>query len=113
MTVTRTEDQSGPASLTVYLSSATSEEASNEEFQEQVIDMKHKRDTTILEELTYLTNAQQVAATEQDEEDLRNLREQAVRSERDAELQREVVAKRRKERELLEQARRSSQLDPV
>lgn len=112
MTVTRTEDQAGPASLTVYFSAPGSDQAVAEVEEEKSIDMKNKTDTTILEELTRMTDGREIQATEQEEEEMQTLREQAVRSERDAELQRQVLEKKRREQEILEQARRSAQVNP-
>lgn len=113
MSVTRTDDQTGPASLTVYKSPVTSSPENRAPEREEVIDMKYKTDEGILEELTAITNGQQVEPTEQEQEELQALQEQAERSAQDAEVQKEVVAKRKREQQILEQARRSAQIETV
>ena len=71
----------------------------------ETIDMKHKTESQILDELIRLTGAYTIEPTEAEKEELRLLAEQKVRSERDAKaaLERRAAAKR--EKELLEQAR--------
>ena len=71
----------------------------------ETIDMKHKTESQILDELIRLTGAYTIEPTEAEKDELRILAEQKVRSERDAKaaLERRAAAKR--EKELLDQAR--------
>ena len=115
MTVDVTDDQAGPASLYVYFAQASSPSqpasgASSSPEREEIIDMKHKTDVYILEEFTKLVDGQQIEATEQEREELAAFDEQRMRSDRDRALQKEVLAKQRREQEILEQARRSAQV---
>ena len=106
MSVTRHDDQAGSASLTVYFASTNASQQVEEERQD-VIDMKDKDDMTILSEFAALTDAQQLEPTAKDREEMEALAEQAEKSARDAELQKKVLAKQRREAEVLEQAKRS------
>ena len=111
MTVTRTDDNAGPAVLSVFFSrpgEASPDPSQQVEEQEERIDMKHKTDTDILNELTTLTEAKQIEPTEQEEADMTTLEEQAARSARDAQVQQEVVEKKKREAQILETARRSA-----
>ena len=126
MSVNRTEDQDAPAVLSVYFSQTprqsqtqpdtsrstsssdqTPDESAGEE-REETIDMKMKTDTEILEELTRIVDGQQIEPTVQEREELESLTEQKEKSERDAKLVAEVTAKRRREQDVREQARRSA-----
>lgn len=71
----------------------------------ETIDMKHKTESQILEEVLRLTGAYTIEATEQEKEELRELEVQRVESERDAAAARERRAAAKREKELLEQAR--------
>ncbi|KAJ9661257.1 hypothetical protein H2201_006616 [Coniosporium apollinis] len=120
MTVSRTTDQSGPATLTIHFGSAaeTSPEAgstiptdstttsSGAADRVVTIDMKNKQDSEILQELLKATKATELGPTEEDQEAIRELEEQRERSARDSEMSREVNAKRKREAEALAQARR-------
>ncbi|KAL9051080.1 MAG: hypothetical protein Q9162_006253 [Coniocarpon cinnabarinum] len=112
MEVDHTEDQAGPATMRVLIAQANafknqhdSEKISD---REEVIDMKHRTDEAILEDLTALTGGQQVEPTEQERDELRTIEAQRMRSDRDRALQAEVLAKRRREQEILEQARQGA-----
>lgn len=117
MTVNRTTDQAGPATLTVTFgapsttpassTASASDRGQSEQTTTKVIDMKHKHESAILSELTQIVEGKQVEATEEERAQLLELEDQRARSARDAELQKEVLRKKRKEAAILEQARRS------
>lgn len=67
--------------------------------------MNHRSSAEILGEVLRLTKAEPVEATGEERELLGRLEEQRRRSERDSVLSREVRAKKRREEELLAQAR--------
>ena len=67
--------------------------------------MKQRTNTEILNELVRVTNAFPIEPTPEEMEEIRTLEEQRVRSERDSKLSREVRARVKREKELLEQAR--------
>ncbi|TKA32952.1 hypothetical protein B0A50_01178 [Salinomyces thailandicus] len=71
----------------------------------QTIDMKHRTDSEILQEVIRLTKAFPVEPTPEEQEEMRLLEEQRVRSTRDSKLSQEVRARQKREQELLEQAR--------
>lgn len=126
MTVDRSPEHSGPATLSVFFApttnatsnSATASPAPTSSTsgdkvpsdhtpwdRVEAIDMKHKKAEEILERLMQVTKAQAVVATSEEEVEMRELEDQKARSERDRE---EVLAyneKVRQERALLEQAR--------
>jgi len=126
MTVDRSPEQSGPATLSVFFapiantgsnsataspaptSSTSGDKAPSDHTpweRVEAIDMKHKKPEEILERLMEVTRAQAVVASGEEEVEVRELEEQRLRSERDRE---EVMAyneKVRQERALLEQAR--------
>lgn len=120
MTVSRTTDQSGPATLTIHFGSAAEPSpevdsttpadstvtSSGAADRVVTIDMKTKQDSEILQELLKATKAVELGPTEEDQEALRELEEQRERSARDSEMSREVNAKRKREAEALAQARR-------
>lgn len=127
MTVERTGDQEGPASLTVFFTTpsanstsggaagpitltsgenAPSDQLSNAETTKS-INMKHKHESKILEELMQLVQAKQVEPTEQEREELMELEEERKRSEQDRMRQAAVLASRRRQAEILAQAKMS------
>ena len=71
----------------------------------ETIDMKHRTNSEILNELIRVTGAYPIEPTPQDREEMRMLEEQRLRSQRDAKLSAEVRARAKREKELLEQAR--------
>lgn len=71
----------------------------------ETIDMKHRTNSEILNELIRVTGAYPIEPTPEDREEMRMLEEQRLRSQRDAKLSAEVRARAKRERELLEQAR--------
>ncbi|EMC95050.1 hypothetical protein BAUCODRAFT_35049 [Baudoinia panamericana UAMH 10762] len=72
----------------------------------QTIDMKHRTNSEILDELVRITKAHPIEPTEADREELRMLEEQSVRSAAAREKSAEYRAKVKREQDLLEQARR-------
>lgn len=123
MTVERTTDQNGPATLTVFFApssastkpaaptsstsnqTATSEHTPSERV--ETIDMKHKKESEIMAQLLKLTHGQPVTATAREQEELAELEEQEKRSEHDAQIMARHVAAKRRQAEVLEQAKRS------
>ncbi|KAF2724028.1 hypothetical protein K431DRAFT_241630 [Polychaeton citri CBS 116435] len=127
MTVARHQQPEGPATLSVHYaspdaaqtsSSATSSPAStastaagstpssaNPTEKVETIDMKFKPNSEILTELVRLTKAYPVEPTPEDREQIQALEEQKKRSERDSKLSQEVRARKKREQEMLEQAR--------
>lgn len=67
--------------------------------------MTHSSSAEILEAFKGLTKGMPVEPTAEEREELRLLEEQRVRSARDAKVSAEVRARKRREEELLEQAR--------
>ncbi|KAF8863563.1 hypothetical protein BDZ45DRAFT_103833 [Acephala macrosclerotiorum] len=130
MTVNRTEDQLGPAVMTVHftstaaaastkpeISSTTSKQTSTGPVPEskagpitvrtETINMKHKVDSEILDQLLKLTNAKVVQPTPEEAREIRDIEEQNVRSARDAASMEAENKKRKREEEILRQARGS------
>lgn len=113
MTVERTEDQQGPATMTVTFATQaasnapSSHQAPPEQTREHTIDMKGRLAADILIDFEKLVQGRQVEATPEEQETLASLAEQRERSDRDRKLVAEVVRKKRREQEILEQARRS------
>ena len=124
MTVNRTTDQSGPATLTVYFApppdsqsptaspaptSSTSQSTSPSDHtpfeRAQSIDLKHRREPEIMALLMAMTNATPVHATAEEQAELEELEQQREKSARDAARSAEVNAKRKREQEVLAQAR--------
>lgn len=71
----------------------------------ETIDCKERTNGEIMEAVVQLTKAYPVEATAEDREELRVLEEQRLRSLRDSKLSQDVRARKKRERELLEQAR--------
>ncbi|MCJ1392443.1 hypothetical protein MMC18_005310 [Xylographa bjoerkii] len=110
MTVNRTTDQAGPATLTVFFgtspaSPAPASTSVNERV--EVIDMKHRQEAEILARLLELTRAVQVRATEEEELELLAMEEERVRSEGDRERNRLFLEEKRRQEALLAQAKAS------
>lgn len=124
MTVERTEDQEGPASLTVFFAAesegadvsgsslgsgsgagtgAASEGAASE--RTRSINMKHKKEGEILEEVLRICEGRPVTATAAEEEQLRELEGERQRSEEDRVKQAKVLKDRRRQQEILRQAK--------
>lgn len=126
MTVDRSDDNAGPATLTVFfapaanpssasalsspapISSTTNAKATSDHtpFERvESIEMKHKHEEEILEQLMQITKAVQVNPSPDEELEMKELEDQRARSERDAETTRVYNEKVRQEKALLEQAR--------
>ena len=110
MTVNRTTDQKGPATLTVFFTSpadSISPVDSSVNERTEVLDMKHKQESEILGQLMKITRAKQVKPTEAEELELRQIEEEKVKSEEDRRRMAAVTGQRRREAELLAQAKAS------
>ncbi|KUJ18245.1 uncharacterized protein LY89DRAFT_781321 [Mollisia scopiformis] len=128
MTVSRTADQLGPALMTVHfisaaeaastkpeISSTTSKHTSTGPVPEskagsstqrtETINMKHREESEILEQLLKLTRAKVVTPTPEETRQIREMEEQNARSARDAAMMQAENAKRKREEEILRQAR--------
>ncbi|MCJ1320820.1 hypothetical protein MMC15_006161 [Xylographa vitiligo] len=110
MTVNRTTNQAGPATMTVFFgtsptSAAPASTSVNERV--QVIDMKHRKEPEILQRLLELTKAVPVRATEEEELEVRAMEEEAARSEVDKERNRQFLEEKRRQAALLAQAKAS------
>jgi large subunit ribosomal protein MRP49 len=128
MTVNRTNNQTGPALLTVHFTSPQSTTTINPEISSttgkqtptgsiteskagsptertEVINMKHRLESEILDQLLKLTKARVVRATPEEQRQIQEMEEQNARSERDAAMMAEVRAKKKREEEILTQAR--------
>jgi len=128
MTVDRTTDQDGPATLSIFFvppssstkpaapTSSTSKETATSDHipadRVESIDMKHKKESEILEQLLRLTGAKVVTPTAREQEELDELAEQRRRSEHDAQIMARHVAAKRRQAEVLEQAKRSVEAGP-
>lgn len=69
--------------------------------------MKHKHESEILAQLLALVNGKQVQATAAETAELAVLEEQRQRGEKDAQIMKGVLAAKRRQAEILEQARKS------
>ncbi|SLM35913.1 hypothetical protein LPUS_05300 [Lasallia pustulata] len=113
MTVNRTRDQAGPATLTVFFAPAPSESTSAATAPEEhvpaeravAVDVKHMHEGEILARLMEVTGAVAVVATKEEEEELRMVGEERGRSEKDKERTAEVKENRRRRESLLALAR--------
>lgn len=124
MTVNRTKDQDGPASLTVFFapparttsatsspapSSSTSSNTAPSEHtpfdRTETIDMKHIWDSEIMSLLMTLTKATPVVATPEEEAELEGMREDNEMRRQDALIGAKHREKLREEKALLDQAR--------
>lgn len=120
MSVERSETSDLPATLTVFfgkprtsktlvetLAQRPVDSQSSSELRTETIDMQHKHEQDIWDELARITKAQAHEPTDAEQEEMRVLEEQQRRSEHEAKLQKAVVAKRKREQEILEMARKS------
>lgn len=115
MIVDHNAEQSDPAVMSIHFASENASQTSSnptvsavpEAPTERVetINMKNYTSSEILDALVHLTKAYPVEPTPEDQEELEKLAEQKRRSEMDSKLSREVRARVKRERELLEQAR--------
>ncbi|KAK5169969.1 hypothetical protein LTR04_005423 [Oleoguttula sp. CCFEE 6159] len=126
MTVDRTQTQSGPATLTIFFtqptnpsdpttplpaptsstSGDTAPSASYVPTERTVsINMKHRTDAEILTQFMEATKATVVEATPEELEEMRELEEQGARSQRDSARSMEVNKQRKREADMLAQAR--------
>ena len=71
----------------------------------ETINMKNRTNSEILQELMRITKAYPVEPTVEEQDEMRSLEEQSVRSQRDSKMSQEVRARVKREKELLEQAR--------
>ncbi|KAL8694395.1 MAG: hypothetical protein Q9218_000961 [Villophora microphyllina] len=125
MTINRSQDQAGPATLTVFYappqdSSASSPSSSGPSSsttgdtptsdhtpfeRAETINMKHKHESQILSELLNMTKATPVVATPEEEADLQVLADEEKRSEADRVRNATYTEQKRQEKALLDQAR--------
>ncbi|MCJ1280745.1 hypothetical protein MMC26_000062 [Xylographa opegraphella] len=106
MTVTRTTNQAGPATMTVFFAGAAPAGSSVNE-RVQVLDMKHRQEPEILHRLLEVTGAVPVRATEAEELELRAMEEEGARSAVDRERNRLFLEEKRRQAALLAQAKAS------
>lgn len=71
----------------------------------QTIEMKFRSNSQILDELMRITKAYPIEPTAEEKEEIKFFEEQAVRSEKDRTMMRDVRARIKREKELLDQAR--------
>ncbi|KAL2073383.1 hypothetical protein VTL71DRAFT_10707 [Oculimacula yallundae] len=128
MTVNRTNDQSGPALMTIHfttpeaaenikteISSTTSKQTSSAPVaatkagppteRTETINMKHRPESEILDQLLAITRARVLKPTAEELRQVQEIEEQDARSERDAIMMAEVNAKRKREEAIMIQAR--------
>ncbi|KAL8798595.1 MAG: hypothetical protein Q9182_006530 [Xanthomendoza sp. 2 TL-2023] len=125
MTVNRTPNQTGPATLTVFYASPSTNAAGNAPSaapsssttqstptsdhapfeRTETIDMKHRHESKILSELMDLTKATPVIATPEEEAELRKLAEEERQSGLDRARNAAYTERKRQEKALLDQAR--------
>ncbi|KAI9697228.1 MAG: hypothetical protein M1836_004792 [Candelina mexicana] len=134
MTVNRTTDQEGPATMTIYFappptSSTTTSPSSSTQpskptsapttsttsttapsdhtpfTRTHTINMKHRHESEILSQLLEVTKAVKIKATREEEEEIREMEEERKRREADARRSAVVNAERKREEEMLRQAR--------
>ncbi|CZS98631.1 related to ribosomal protein MRP49 [Rhynchosporium agropyri] len=128
MTVNRTNDQTGPALMTIHfttpeaaetikteISSTTTKQTSSAPVaatkagppteRTEVINMKHRPESEILDQLLAVTRARVLKPTAEDLRQVQEIEEQDARSERDAIMMAEVNAKRKREEAIMTQAR--------
>ncbi len=67
--------------------------------------MKHRLESEILDQLLKLTNARVVRPTPEEQREIQDMGEQNAKSERDAAMSAEVRAKKKREEDILTQAR--------
>ncbi|OCK85749.1 hypothetical protein K432DRAFT_377395 [Lepidopterella palustris CBS 459.81] len=122
MTVSRNIEQEGDAKLIIYFttppqstptptSSPSAESTSQPKPREVKIDIKHLHESAILAELLKATGGTEVLPTEVELEEIKQLEEEKEKSRRDSERSLEVRRKRKKEEEMMKQARGEVGLD--
>ncbi|KAK5711121.1 hypothetical protein LTR15_012606 [Elasticomyces elasticus] len=105
-TLSSDSSAAGPAPVASTSPSSTLIEAdANTTEDVRTIDMKHRTNSEILDELVRMTKAKIVEATAEEVEELRALEEQRVRGAKDSAKSLEVRARLKREKDLLEQAR--------
>ncbi|KAL8699028.1 MAG: hypothetical protein Q9224_001593 [Gallowayella concinna] len=125
MTVNRTQNQTGPATLTIFYASPLADSAGNTTSaapststnqstptsdrtpfgRTETIDMKHRHESEILSELMEMTKATPVVATPEEEAELRELAEEERQSGLDRARNAAYTEQKRQEKALLDQAR--------
>ncbi|KAI6790651.1 hypothetical protein KC363_g7528 [Hortaea werneckii] len=127
MTIDRTANSTDDATMSIHFASADAPKSSNSATaapapvdsttssttpsdhaptdRVQTIDMKHRTNLEILQDVIRLTKAFPVEPTPEEQEEMQLLEEQRVRSLRDSKLSQEVRARQKREQELLQQAR--------
>ncbi|KAH7046582.1 50S ribosomal protein-like protein Mrp49 [Macrophomina phaseolina] len=114
ITVDRTAAQSDPAVLNVVFDGSSNGTAATPAATQPsgatadrvvTIQMKHKSESEILQQLYEVTGAQEVEPTDLEKEELRQLAERKERSRRDSERMAEVNRQRKREAEMLAAAR--------
>jgi large subunit ribosomal protein MRP49 len=109
MTVNRTTNQLGPATMTIYFAPDVPKPDAGSTVNErtEVIDMKHKMEGEILRKFMEVTKAQEVKPTEEELEEMRGYAEQAEQGEKDRVRESLRLETMRREAALLSQARKS------
>jgi large subunit ribosomal protein MRP49 len=109
MTINRTENQTGPATLTVFFAPDASAPSQGSAINERVetIEMKHKHESAILRSLMELTNAQQVKPTEEEVATLAEIEAQRIKSEEDRARGAAALEIRKREKAMLDAAKAS------
>ncbi|KAI9820650.1 MAG: hypothetical protein M1827_005019 [Pycnora praestabilis] len=124
MTVNRTQDQTGPATLTVFFApppastsptasptptSSTSTSTTPSDYvphdRSQTINMKNRHESEILSQLIAVTKAMPIEATPREQEELREMEEVSRRAERDRRVSATANEKSRRREAMLAQAR--------
>ena len=126
MTVNRSKTKGGSATLTIFFhetaaattSTATIKvlgETSEADFngRTEVIDIKHKHESEILQQVMELTKATPVRATPEEEAEMQELQEQKKRSAQDMLRNARLNEQKRQEKALLEQARGAVAAEPA
>jgi len=124
MTISRSADQEGPASLTVFFAAPPTGSAIPNPTQStsgdkepskdpapvestKSINMKHKGEKEILEEFLRLTQGKTVEPSEEEQLQMKELKELQSRSEGDRARQAGVMAQKKRQAEILAAARQS------
>ncbi|KAL8758185.1 MAG: hypothetical protein Q9184_004004 [Pyrenodesmia sp. 2 TL-2023] len=117
MTVNRLQDNTGPATLTIYYGAPKDSAPSPSTTQEnpkfdhtpfertETINMKHKHEADILSELVDLTKATPVVPTPEEEAELQQLADEEKRGAADRIRNAAYTEQKRQEKALLDQAR--------
>ena len=113
MTVTRSPDARSPALMTLHYTSAASPSSSSSSAPTpttEVIDMKDLDESAILAQLLNVTKARPVRVTAEDARQTQELGEYATRNNHVRELMAAAMGRRRKEQEILKQARGEAEM---